>query len=477
MKLSLHLPINILADFLTPCALYVVANFATPVLGRPAMPLPPECDSVCKVGLSEGYAADVASWVHPDISLDPFYATPENFSSYKIGDMVKWETLGPQAISQLWTIPPGISLSRIFYVSQDLDGSPLPVTGFVLTPYDNPKGQGKPFDVVAWTHGTAGLVRQCAPSNNKNLLYHWEGPYQLALQGYVVVATDYTGQGSDISQGFMYEAGILHAHDTSFSITAVRQALGDSITHEWVAFGQSEGGLTAWRTAQREADEDEAVGGFIGAVAVAPAIEIMAIVPSMVERDRAGIPYVGVPWLFTLQTIAAVIPSFDLTKYVKPKAQSLVPLAQKGCNAIGIQLFQNMSIDDIYYNGANFPSAPEVLEWEKKYHGKGPAEFGAPVLIIQGETDGLIPPENTERILKEQCDEFPNSQAEYVLYPGLDHDGALQASQSLFFSWIADRFSNKTAKTGCSKSRINPTTDKFTTDHQVWQSGGQILWA
>ena len=33
------------------------------------------------------------------------------------------------------------------------------------------------------------------PSNHKNLWQHFLGPYQLALQCYVVVATDYAGLG------------------------------------------------------------------------------------------------------------------------------------------------------------------------------------------------------------------------------------------------------------------------------------------
>lgn len=62
---------------------------------------------------------------------------------------------------------------------------------------------------MAWAHGTSGATANHAPSNYKNLWQHFSAPYQLALQGYVVVATNYAGLGVPTDAS---EACIMHEY-------------------------------------------------------------------------------------------------------------------------------------------------------------------------------------------------------------------------------------------------------------------------
>src|SRR5688500_14585920 len=101
----------------------------------------------------------------------------------------------------------------------------------------------------------------------------------------------------------MYESGALHAGDVGFGLQAVRTVLGDRITKEWVVVGQSEGGLSAWRTCEREAKPGKATGGFLGAVALAPALQHIKLIPELFRRAKGG-PVGDVNSIILLQSIA-----------------------------------------------------------------------------------------------------------------------------------------------------------------------------
>ena len=140
-------------------------------------------------------------WVSQNVSTDPFYANPENLSSYAAGDIIKWDDVpSVNFVAQGYETPPTTTVSRVLYMSEDINGNPIPVSAFVLLPFatqddssSSSSSSSKPLRTVVWTHGTAGITRQCAPSNSKELYYSWEGPFPLVQQGYAVIAPDYAG--------------------------------------------------------------------------------------------------------------------------------------------------------------------------------------------------------------------------------------------------------------------------------------------
>ncbi|KAI9370027.1 Alpha/Beta hydrolase protein [Aspergillus egyptiacus] len=436
--------------------------------------LPDFCDPTCEAVYNQSMIVDASLCVHPDIKTDPFYDPHQAVVHGDGGDLVRWEDVDANAVSGQWNIPSGLSLSRFAYVTEDVDGEPLQATAYALIPYHNPLGPRKPFRVVVWAHGTAGYSPMCAPSNNKGLQYHWQAPFALAQQGYLVIAPDYAGLGTPISKGFMYNAGIAHANDVSFAVTAARKSIGHQMSSDWVVVGHSEGGLTAWRTAEREANPKKAVGGLIGAVAIAPAMEVMSLIPWYIEKAHGG-PLGEIFAPFMLGSIDRLFPSFDFAKYATQGLIDRVNLAYTGCLNVAVTLLAPLTLKEMYLNNANFIHAPEVEAWGEKYHGKGPHQLAAPLLVLHGEKDFILPVDYNEGIFDKQCDAFPDSAAEFVRLPGLDHDGAVQGSHANYFPWIADRFDKKDCPFRCVKSKPVPATDRFSTVEQVWVSGGQML--
>ncbi|KAF9765929.1 hypothetical protein IL306_001712 [Fusarium sp. DS 682] len=428
---------------------------------------PNRCDVACQLAYRKALSVETNRWVNQNISTDDFYANPANVSEYSAGDLVKWEHVPADQASKRWTLPGGVSMSRFFYISEDIDGKPIPATGFVLTPYSNPLGKDKPFRTLVWTHGTAGGTRQCAPSNHRALYYEWTGPFALVQQGYVVIAPDYAGQGSDIPQGFMYESGALHAGDVSFGLQAARKALGNRVTKEWVVIGHSEGGLTAWRTVEREAQSGKATGGFLGGVSIAPALQPIKLIPESFRRAKGG-PVGDVVSIFLLQSISRLFPSIKVEDYVTDTVLSRISLADQGCLGTGASLYSSLTKDQLYKN-TSWLEHPDFVDWQKRYNGAGPHPLAAPMLVIQGDADILTYAENAEEDFDATCKEYPGSTAEYRLYQKTDHGLSLQVSQSDFFPWIQDRFNKVKLNKGCKKTVIKPVTDNFGRTAQDWQ--------
>jgi pimeloyl-ACP methyl ester carboxylesterase len=428
---------------------------------------PNRCDVTCQLAYRKALALESSRWVNQNVSTDDFYSNPSNLSEYSAGDLVKWENVPADQASKRWTLPGGVSMSRFFYVTEDIDGKPIPATGFVLTPYSNPLGNDKPFRTLVWTHGTAGGTRQCAPSNHRALYYEWSGPFALVQQGYVVIAPDYAGQGSDIPQGFMYESGALHAGDVSFGLQAARKALGKRITKEWVVIGHSEGGLTAWRTGEREAKPGKATGGFLGTVAIAPALQPIKLIPESFRRAKGG-PAGDVVSIFLLQSISRLFPSIKVEDYVTDIVLSRIALADQGCLGTGGTLYGSLTVEQLYKN-TSWIEHPDFIDWQKRYNGAGEHPLAAPMLVIQGDADILTYAEYAEEDFNATCKKYPESTAEYRLYQKTDHGLALSVSQADFFPWIKDRFNKVKLNKGCKKTVIKPVTDNFGLSSQDWQ--------
>jgi hypothetical protein len=118
----------------------------------------------------------------------PFYRPPISGTTAKPGTLVRSEPATDFAL------PPGTTATRILYHTRTANNTDTLASGVVLVPYGQPPKGGWPL--LAWSHGTSGVAKHCAPSLMKSLFYNWEGLYEYVMLGYAVVATDYAGLGT-----------------------------------------------------------------------------------------------------------------------------------------------------------------------------------------------------------------------------------------------------------------------------------------
>ncbi|KAJ5345681.1 hypothetical protein N7452_003685 [Penicillium brevicompactum] len=417
------------------------------------------CDPACQKQYRALLVAEAASWVTLDINTDPFYDNPANLSSYHAGDVVKWQDLSSTEVTAMWDVPGGMSLSRIFYVSEDIHGNPIPATGYVLFPYSSPIGGSRPLRTVVFTHGTAGGTGQCAPSNHKTLYYSWSGPFALAQQGYLVIAPDWAGQGSHTPQGFTYEAGRLHAKDVGFAIQATRKELGPLITHEWVVAGHSEGGLAAWRAAEYEATEN-ATGGLIGAVSMAPALRPLTLMEQYIRvgQKNSGAGAIAV---YLLQSISRLFPSqLKVEDYLSDVGMARLPLLNSGCLDSGGTLVADIGTT-AWFKNTSWLTHEVTRDWNDRFNWVGPRALAAPMLVVQGDQDILVFANMTDLDFNKTCEAFPTSKIELTVYPGADHDTVTTAAQPDWLRWIAARFDNSAVGEGCVRRTVRAVNDRM----------------
>lgn len=91
--------------------------------------------------------------------------------------------------------PAGVTAWRIRYLTGGRDGvARQEATAVIMAPADTT--DRAPRGVVAWTHGTWGVASKCAPSQGPRFFEVTPAVSAVAM-GYVVVAPDYPGLGTD----------------------------------------------------------------------------------------------------------------------------------------------------------------------------------------------------------------------------------------------------------------------------------------
>ena len=383
--------------------------------------------------IAEGLEFEKKNWADGSVTSDPFYEAPQQAPNASPGTLLRVER---DTDTSKYLIPPTTALSRFIYLSETFRGSKVPVSGYILWPY-SPRSQPDGYPVVAWAHGTSGLDANAAPSHHKNLWQHFQAPYQIALQGYVVVATDYAGLGVGrypSGQPIVHEylACPSQAKDVVYSVVAARAAFPE-LSPRFVVIGQSQGGGAAWSVAQRAASTS--IPGYLGAVAVSPYVGL--------DGEDSELAKVLTPAI--CPGIASIFPDFKLGDMLTAEGEKRLEMVHQVSAAISTGVAILAGADNLKPN------------WKQNTHfrqhqaltSNGGKAIKGPLLITHGSSDPVLTVSVIENAIKRTADLFPSSQIEYVALPNVTHVTALPASQRLWMDWIGDRFAGRAVENGC----------------------------
>lgn len=109
------------------------------------------------------------------LPVTSFYATEGLKANADPGTLV-----GSEPATE-YALPPGVAAVRILYHTGTAGNVDAVASAVVLVP----DGQAPPggWSLLAWSHGTSGVARECAPSRMKSLFYHWESLGVAQLEG------------------------------------------------------------------------------------------------------------------------------------------------------------------------------------------------------------------------------------------------------------------------------------------------------
>lgn len=326
---------------------------------------------------------------------------------------------------------------RFLYVSQRPDGSAAVSGGMVFVPTTPAPAQGRP--VLAWAHGTVGMGDACAPSRSGNPLADTDVWLEEALrQGWVVVATDYTGLGTPGPE--LYLVAEAEVSDVVTSVQAVRTMPDVNAGNRYAVWGHSQGGHTslwAGHLAQRMAPELE----LVAVAAAAPAAELAEILQVQWETEVAWAigPEALVAW-------TAVEPALPLDGVITAEGQRDVPrLASECLRAAALDALTLQVTGQRFFAMNPLDSAP----WAEFIADQTPAPLPAevPVFMAQGTSDQVVLAAPNASLERAWC--ASGSSLTTLWLGDVGHMQAAIAAGPAAIAWLADRFAGTPASSTC----------------------------
>jgi pimeloyl-ACP methyl ester carboxylesterase len=342
-------------------------------------------------------------------------------------------------------LPESAQTYLVAYRTERLDGIGGLGTARVYLP-SNPLRTDQ-FVVV--THGTTGLADQCAPSLVPEINNYMVIP--LLARGWAVIAPDYAGLGTDGTQGYH------NAADTGHSVLDAARAMANLFPFlseaRFAVLGHSQGGGAAM-AAQALSEQYGPAGKLTGVVAFAPGYSFRdsSWVPLFPDYAIPGLT--GFVFAMIFYADFANLLGVEHAGYAfDPAIRQEVVEAVGGLCAyafVGVDSFYAATLGELFDD--EFEKAvkaclvqsvctDEVSLWiercKKNVIPLDPA--GAPLLIVGGDVDPLLPPSEMA-CLNDWLDSFLMPY-QLCMGSGQDHFTAVYGNMGLAVEWLDDLFS------------------------------------
>jgi dienelactone hydrolase len=320
------------------------------------------------------------------------------------------------------------------------------VTGTVFAPKGKAPDGGWP--VIALGHDTSGIQPDCAPSVSSSLLGLAPIVTMFVNAGYVVTLPDYQGLGNDHAY-YPYLDSTTEGYNMIDSVRAARKLVADA-SDRWLALGISQGGQAAFAANELVMN----YGGdlkLVGSVSLAPPLDLTPL------ADAAAAGQLTTAQKATLQRILASLdkeyPDFNPDDYrhgiVADKWDMLSQCDMAGADARS-KVLDQVTDDDLR------PSSPQAVTTLRGYLQKMSLPQGptvAPMLVIYGGKDPVIPAEWTNGALAQAC--RMGDVIDIQFQPDKGHSDLDPAST---FGWITARFQGEPADNSCEAPTAAPGT-------------------
>ncbi|OZE02739.1 lipase [Rhodococcus sp. 05-2255-3B1] len=328
--------------------------------------------------------------------------------------------------------------ARVVYTSTSgIDGSTQRVSGTIFAPEGTAPEDGWP--IIAYGHGTTGVLNDCGPSTDPELLGSSQIVAALVRSGYVVAVSDYQGLGLDGTYHPYLDARTV-GNNLIDSVRAARKLVPGTSTR-WASFGGSQGGQAAW--AANELARSYGVGlDMVGSVSLVPAADITGLAAAAADGTLTDDQKPLLQWV--LVGLSQAHPELDLDDYRRGiVAEKWDELSACGGVLAADRTSLAAQIGDDDLRPAT-PEATAVLEGYLREMSLPKSPAAAPMLVIYGGEDTLISQAWTDTAIGAGC--AAGDTIQYVLQPNSGHadiDGAAA------FGWLGDRFAGTEAVNFC----------------------------
>lgn len=387
--------------------------------------------------------ADLSFYTPP--SSVPAAGTPGELISYR------------RATINLGHGAPAVDGWNVLYRSTDAKGAPNFVTGTVIVPkVPSPAAAGE-RPTIAFTFGTPGLSKRCAPSRQIAAGTEFDGPSMAAAlkRGYALVASDYEGYTTGTSP--TYTAGASQGHAVLDITRAARQIPSAPVkpapTFLW---GYSEGGQSSSWAAEL-------------APTYAPELDLRGAAPGGVPADLRETSFAlnrnaGAGFLFqVLPGLAEQYPELiDLGELLSDRGRAVVADVKNNlCMFDAMNKYGNADVAELLQTGEPLedllarPGVAEAFDRQKL----GRRKVGVPVYLYQGAADQLVPLDQAYELKKAWC--ARGTKVHFELFASEHLVTAFQAAPYVL-DWMGDRLAGKPAPTNCWNGLPDPASTEET---------------
>lgn len=355
------------------------------------------------------------------LRLSRFYDTPQPLPRGNPGELIRSESFDD------YDLPLAVNVVRILYHARSASGEDVASSGIVLFPAEKkPPAGGWP--VLAWAHPSSGVARTCAPSLRRNLGH---GPFlsMYVNLGYAVVATDFTGLGTNFRNAFLDAPS--NATDVIASVSAARKAV-PQLGSRWIVLGAAEGGLAAIAVGQKENELHDP--NYLGAVSVsdfASAKDLFADPAHASSTIRMAAVAYG-----TKTVYAQFQPSDVLTDEGLKTYQAM----QQACP--DLSSISDPAVSDAVKSGwQNNKFVSQYLDRSSPDR----TQVSGPVLIIS--SDDQLASKSVSGAVERMCK--LGARVQWLHYPDVDPGRVIGDSVRDQIAWIESRFAGRAAVSSC----------------------------
>ena len=348
---------------------------------------------------------------------DDFYQVPDPLPEGDHGTLIRYQPADGLDVA-------GASGWRIMYLSEDLSGEPIAVTGTALVPSTPAPTDGRPVLTIA--HGTSGIADQCAPSIRP-------GPGELALMGpaveagYLVAMSDYEGLGTPGRHPYL--VGESEGRGVLDAARAAGQLPDADPGDRMAIFGYSQGGHGALWAGQLAAEWTPELD-VVGTVAGAPATELPVIVRAAGSLPISGFLYMIIAGFNDAYPDEALLPAV-----LTPEGEAQLSVVDEACVGDVIGHFAELDSSALLVPGGLTTGAWAALAEEND---PGNVSTEAPVLIVHSAADETVPAALSQLLVDRMCD--VGQVVERRVYDrGQSHVEAVPDAVNDGLAWIAQR--------------------------------------
>ncbi|MDX1880222.1 alpha/beta fold hydrolase [Mycolicibacterium sp. 141076] len=328
--------------------------------------------------------------------------------------------------------------ARIGYTSTSgITGEHTEVSGSVFVPNGTPPPGGWP--IIVFGHATSGVQRDCGPSGSSTLQGLSAPITTLVKAGYLVSLPDYQGLGPGTA-GHPYADATTVGYNVIDSVRAAHKLVPQS-SDRWLAVGVSQGGQAAWAANELAARYGTGLN-LVGTVSLSPATDLTGLAAGAAAGSLSKEQ--GAILQLILASLATENPSLNLGDYRRGEIVEhwdVLASCRTEDAAARAAAIDKITPDDLRPAS---PQAEATLQslLAKRSLPKEPTS--APMLVLYGGQDTLLPPDWTNKALAAAC--RLGDVIDIMFQPTKGH---ADIDVAMSYDWIKDRFDGVPAPNSC----------------------------